>query len=50
MLRSFLHAWRHRARQADLTSLANRLGPHLARDVGLEGVMAPRVLPSLRPF
>lgn len=50
MLRSFLQAWRHRAHQADMTRLANRLGPHLARDVGIEGDMAPRVLPSLRPF
>lgn len=49
MLRSLASAWRHRALQADLTKLANRLGPHLARDVGIDGAVAPRVLPVLRP-
>lgn len=49
MLRSFARAWRQRALQAELTNLANRLGPHLARDVGIDGAMAPRILPILRP-
>lgn len=37
MLKSLARAWRRRALQADLTRLANRLGPHLARDIGIEG-------------
>lgn len=50
MLKSLALLWRNRARQADLTKLANRLGPHLARDIGIEGAASPRVLPILRPF
>jgi hypothetical protein len=49
MLKSIARAWRKRAQQADLTRLANRLGPHLSRDIGIDGAMAPRVLPMLRP-
>ncbi|WP_146038030.1 hypothetical protein [Tabrizicola aquatica] len=41
MLRSLARAWRRRAVQADLTRLANRLGPHLARDIGIEGTWRP---------
>jgi hypothetical protein len=49
MLRSFARSWQQRALQTELTKLANRLGPHLARDVGIDGALAPRVLPTLRP-
>jgi hypothetical protein len=50
MLRSFARAWRHRSQQADLAKLAKRLGPHLARDIGIDMAAAPRVLPVPRPF
>ena len=50
MLKSLARAWRRRAVQADLTGLASRLGPHLARDVGIDGAVRPRILPTLRPF
>lgn len=50
MIRSIARSWQRRALQAELTKLANRLGPHLARDVGIDGALAPRVLPTLRPF
>jgi hypothetical protein len=50
MLKSLAHAWRVRAHQADLAKLANRLGPHLARDIGIDGAEMARILPTLRPF
>lgn len=48
MLTSLRRAWRNYSDEKERTALANRLGPHLARDVGLDGVTAPRVLPTLR--
>lgn len=49
MLTQLARAWRNYTQQADLTKLASRLGPHLSRDIGIDGAMAPRVLPILRP-
>lgn len=48
MLTSLARAWRNYSDEKEKTALANRLGPHLARDIGLDGARAPRVLPTLR--
>jgi hypothetical protein len=50
MLRSIVRAWSAYSRQTEIAALATRLGPHLARDIGIEEVATPRVLPALRPF
>jgi hypothetical protein len=48
MLTSLTRAWRIYSDEKERTALANRLGPHLARDIGLENARAPRILPTLR--
>lgn len=48
MLRSLTRAWRINSDNKDRTALANRLGPHIARDIGLDDARAPRLLPELR--
>jgi hypothetical protein len=35
MLTSLLRAWRVHTRQAEMAALARRLGPHIARDIGI---------------
>lgn len=35
MLKAIAVAWRARRKQAEIISLASRLGPHIARDVGI---------------
>ncbi|KAF0116131.1 MAG: hypothetical protein FD150_616 [Rhodobacteraceae bacterium] len=48
MLTSITRAWRVYREERERTALANRLGPHIARDVGLDAAMSHRVLPALR--
>lgn len=48
MLTSLKRAWRVYSDEKARTALANRLGPHLARDIGLDAARAPRILPTLR--
>lgn len=47
MLTSLARAWRTYSDEKERTALANRLGPHLARDIGLDDARAPRFLPAL---
>lgn len=50
MLTSLTRAWRICSDRKERTALANRLGPHLARDIGLEDARAhlpAGVLPPL---
>lgn len=35
MLKAIAVAWRARRKQAEITTLASRLGPHIARDIGI---------------
>jgi hypothetical protein len=48
MLTSLTRAWFIYSDEKERTALANCLGPHLARDIGLDDAMAPRILPTLR--
>jgi hypothetical protein len=48
MLTSLARAWRAYSAEKERTALANRLGPHLARDIGLDDARGPRILPTLR--
>jgi hypothetical protein len=48
MLTTITRAWRIYSDEKERTALANRLGPHLARDIGLDDARAPRILPILR--
>lgn len=48
MLTSLTLAWRIYSEDRARTALANRLGPHLSRDIGIDGMRVPRVLPTLR--
>lgn len=50
MLTSLTPAWRIYSDNKDRTALANRLGPHLARDIGLDDAKDPRILPTLRGY
>lgn len=50
MIRSIVRLWRSRSQRANLATLANRLGPHIARDIGIESAATIAVLPVLRPF
>ncbi|MBN8632362.1 MAG: hypothetical protein J0L76_16095 [Rhodobacterales bacterium] len=46
MLTHLTRAWRIYSNEKARAALALRLGPHLARDIGLDD--APRILPTLR--
>lgn len=48
MLNSITRAWLVYREERERTALANRLGPHIARDIGLEAAISHRVLPTLR--
>ena len=48
MLTKIIRKWRVYAADKERTALANRLGPHIARDIGIDGAMTRRVLPTLR--
>lgn len=48
MLNTITRAWRVYHEERERTALANRLGPHIARDIGLETAVSHRVLPTLR--
>jgi hypothetical protein len=50
MLTSLLRTWRANCRKAEMTVLARRLGPHLARDIGIEVAETPRFVPFPHPF
>ncbi len=49
MLRSIISAMRNRRHQAQIAALANRLGPHLARDIGIADSGSYANSPVLRP-
>ena len=48
MLNNITRAWRVYREEQERTALANRLGPHIARDIGLDTAMSHRILPTLR--
>lgn len=48
MMKTFARAWRAYRTEQERSALANRLGTHLARDIGIEGMQVRRVLPTLR--
>jgi hypothetical protein len=48
MLNSLSRAWLNYQEERERTALANRLGPHIARDIGLDSAISHRVLPILR--
>ncbi len=50
MLISLLRAWRAHNRKAALTALARQLGPHLARDIGIQEAPPPRFGAIIKPF
>jgi len=50
MLHTIVRVWRARRHQAEIASLADRLGPHIARDIGIIDAAKhanPPVLPPL---
>ncbi|WP_164517321.1 hypothetical protein [Tabrizicola piscis] len=49
MLTSLLRAWRAHRHRAEVDALARRLGPHIARDIGIGGADMSRALPTLCP-
>lgn len=49
MLRAIISAVRNRFHQAQIASLANRLGPHIARDIGIADLGSYANSPVLRP-
>lgn len=48
MLNTITRAWRVYKEERERTALANRLGPHIARDIDLETAVSHRVLATLR--
>jgi hypothetical protein len=50
MLISLLRAWRAHSRRSAITALARQLGPHLARDIGIEEAAPPRFVAIIKPF
>lgn len=48
MLISFLRAWQRHVRQTELAALARRLGPHLARDIGIDDAACARFFPIIK--
>ncbi|MES2845149.1 MAG: hypothetical protein V4747_09000 [Pseudomonadota bacterium] len=50
MLTSLLCTWRTNCHKAEMTVLARRLGPHLARDIGIELAETPRFVQFPHPF
>ena len=48
MLRRLITAWRVHRASAELAALALRLGPHIARDVGLGHPLPSRGHPGFR--
>lgn len=50
MLISLLRAWRAHSRRSAITALARQLGPHLARDIGIEETPPPRFVAIIKPF
>jgi hypothetical protein len=50
MLHPVFRAWRTYREERERSALANRLGPHIARDIGIETAISHRLLPTLRNF
>jgi hypothetical protein len=48
MLHAITYAWRTYREERERSALANRLGPHIARDIGIESAISHRLLPTLR--
>ncbi len=48
MLNSLTRAWRLYREEYARAALANRLGPHIARDIGLDSAISHRIAPPLR--
>jgi len=49
MIQALARVWRVRSHRADIASLADRLGPHIARDIGIEEAARSGILPVLQP-
>jgi hypothetical protein len=46
MLNTITRAWRVYREELERTALANRLGPHIARDIGIDNPVSHRGLPA----